>query len=97
MDGAELIAQERRRQIDKEGFSATHDDRHEHGELVLAAIAYAEADEVDLGSIFTAAFSFWPWDACWWKPRDRISNLIRAGALIAAEIDRLQRKSQVEK
>lgn len=35
----------------------------------------------------------WPasWHASWWKPKDRIRDLVRAGALIAAEIDRLQR------
>lgn len=40
--------------------------------------------------------ALWPWDAEWWKPcpEDRIRELIKAGALIAAEIDRLQRKAQ---
>ena len=35
----------------------------------------------------------WPWDARWWKPnhKDRVRELVKAGALIAAEIDRLQR------
>lgn len=35
----------------------------------------------------------WPWDAEWWKPTpdDRIRELVKAGALIAAEIDRLRR------
>jgi len=33
----------------------------------------------------------WPWEAAWWKPSDDpIRNLAKAGALIAAEIDRLQ-------
>lgn len=32
----------------------------------------------------------WPWDPSWWKPSpDVVSNLVKAGALIAAEIDRL--------
>jgi hypothetical protein len=32
-----------------------------------------------------------PWDYKWWKPsKDPIKNLVKAGALIAAEIDRLQ-------
>ena len=36
----------------------------------------------------------WPWEAAWWKPNgDPIRNLEKAGALIAAEIDRLQRAS----
>ena len=33
----------------------------------------------------------WPWSDKWWKPKDKIRDLVRAGALIAAEIDRLQR------
>ena len=48
----------------------------------------------------------WPWDDEWFKPADypdppysrtvfddrRVKDLVRAGALIAAEIDRLRRK-----
>ena len=37
----------------------------------------------------------WPWDESWWKPsNDSIRNLVKAGALIAAEIDRLHRKQR---
>lgn len=40
----------------------------------------------------------WPWEASWWKPSpDPTRNLAKAGALIAAEIDRLQRKQAVSK
>jgi hypothetical protein len=39
----------------------------------------------------------WPWDASWWKPKDVIRNLVRAGALIAAEIDRLRRMPEAAK
>jgi|ERR1041385_2674586 hypothetical protein len=36
----------------------------------------------------------WPWEAEWYKPgKDRIRQLVKAGALIAAEIDRLKRAS----
>ena len=38
----------------------------------------------------------WPWGDEYWKPKDPINDLIRAGALIAAEIDRLQRKANAE-
>lgn len=34
----------------------------------------------------------WPW-AWWWKPSTEIRDLVKAGALIAAEIDRLQRET----
>jgi hypothetical protein len=41
---------------------------------------------------------FWPWSKHWWKPtpNDRVRELVKAGALIAAEIDRLQAKSEEE-
>lgn len=87
--GAELIAAERRRQIEVEGWAPEHDDQHEDGDIVAAAIAYAHAEnsrELD------ARLTWWPWDAEWWKPSDDpIRNLVKAGALIAAEIDRRQR------
>jgi hypothetical protein len=33
----------------------------------------------------------WPWGKAWWKPKDDRRNLVRAGALILAEIERLDR------
>lgn len=35
------IATERRRQVEKEGYDAAHDDEHKRGEIASAAIAYA--------------------------------------------------------
>lgn len=37
---------------------------------------------------------YWPrrWSPDWYKPTNAIRDLVKAGALIAAEIDRLQRK-----
>jgi hypothetical protein len=100
MSGAELIATERQRQIDKEGWSASHDDEHEQGELMLAAVCYAASvgiqpiyvkscDEWDCVS-FTDP---WPWDDEWDKrgQHNKVRSLVIAGALLAAEIDRLQR------
>lgn len=85
--GAELIAEERQRQVEEEGWSPEHDKQWRNNELVFAAITYAiQEDEVpDEGLI-----AYWPWSKEWYKPKDRMSNLIRAGALIAAEIDRRQ-------
>lgn len=92
--GAELIAAERARQIawiDGEGWSEGHDDEHTNGELVAAAICYA-AQPGGLESIGITD-SIWPWEPEAWKPTpgDRIRELTKAGALLAAEIDRLQR------
>ena len=91
MSGAERIAAERQRQIDKEGYTAEHDDAHASDDFVRAAVAYLETSgphrPVPMG---------WPWYEGEWKPKDRISNLVRAGALIAAEIDRLERARKAE-
>lgn len=97
--GADLIAAERRRQVEQEGWTPAHDDEHEHGEMVNAACCYAWAGQFAMffghrpGSTPTdTGWHGWPWDESWWKPSDDpIRNLVKAGALIAAEIDRLQR------
>lgn len=82
--GVAMISAERRRQIDKEVWTPDHDDQHTKGELAEAAACYATARTYVISS-------FWPWDKSWWKPSSPIRNLVKAGALIAAEIDRLQR------
>jgi hypothetical protein len=85
MNGAERIAAERQRQIEKEGWTPEHDAEHADGQLARAAACYVEIT-------FDRHVSHdWPWDLRWWKPSKRkIRNLEKAGALIAAEIDRLQ-------
>lgn len=95
LSGVELIAGERKRQIEKEGWSEQHDDSHCNGELADAAAyhaATAPAYRHWRGQQFE---SIWPegWDSKWdhRKKSDRVRQLAIAGALIAAEIDRLQR------
>jgi len=87
MNGIELIKIERERQIKKEGFDADHDSKHDCNELTDAALCYiCNAPEL-YGN------ETWPWEISWWKPSyDPIRNLVKAGALIAAEIDRIQNK-----
>ncbi len=90
MTGAELIAAERQRQIEAEGWTPEHDDGHTQGELAAAAQCYLARHDVrsDWNEMPP---DWWPWNA-WWKPsRDPVRNLVKAGALIAAEIDRLRR------
>jgi hypothetical protein len=92
-----LIAAERKRQIEAEGWTPDHDAAHCDGSLAIAAAVYAIPDNRlirktrDDGS--AGVPTMWPWDAAWWKPspHDRVRELVKAGALIAAEIDRLQR------
>ena len=89
MTGAELIVAERQRQIEQENWSAGHDDAHQHGELRDAASCYL----LDAGVHPTGdPGGWWPWDDAWWKPSDDpVRNLVKAGALLAAEIDRISR------
>lgn len=94
--GVSLIADERRRQITVEGWTPDHDDDHDDGELIMAADCYACPPEQRATDAATGIPINWPWSADWWKPgeptpRGRIWDLRRAGALIAAEIDRLLR------
>lgn len=81
------VLAERRRQVEQEGWTPDHDDAHEFGELAEAAMSYADpAAHCQLG-----VPHLWPWVAEWWKPRDRRRNLVRAAALLIAEIERLDR------
>jgi hypothetical protein len=101
VNGIALIVAERRRQITDEGFDADHDDKHTLGDLSLAATAYARigsatirgasADEFPVDMMM--AEGEWPseWEEYWRPSDDPIRNLVKAGALIAAEIDRLLR------
>jgi hypothetical protein len=85
IDGASLIAAERQRQIEQEGYSPEHDEHHGQGQLGMAAKAY-----------LTGNGAAWPWDEESWKPTgDVVRDLVKAGALIAAEIDRLMAQDGV--
>lgn len=87
------IRSERRRQIDVEGWSETHDDTHDDGSLLSVAVFYyqhAARPEFPL-QLINGAPEGWPWAPEWWKPKDRHRDLIRAAALCHAEIDRLKR------
>lgn len=83
------IAAERERQVDAEGWTPEHDDGHDRGELARAAACYAHGDYDD-GFVIGA---IWPWSEDWWKPSDRRRELIKAGALIVAELERLERST----
>ena len=84
------IKEERERQVNQEGWTTEHDDEHTDGSLAKAAACYARSSpEVHMyngPSIWT-----WPWDDKWWKPKNRRRDLVKAGALIVAEIERLDR------
>lgn len=81
------IADERQRQISAEGWTPEHDDEHDTGELARAAACYALSAGGRLATVITQ----WPWDRKHWKPKSPREDLVRAGALILAEIERIDR------
>jgi hypothetical protein len=99
LNGAALIASERAAQLGREGWTSEHDDDHDDASMLAAAACYVEHARFAIrgqpydpvkwpGRLAPLA---WPWDDEDYKPKDPLRNLVRAGALIAAEIDRLQR------
>jgi hypothetical protein len=93
------VIAERKRQVEAEGWTPEHDDEHDDCEMARAAACYAYGRIIQgqtiKGPPFSATinhWSLWPWDLKWWKPRDQRQNLVRAAALLLAEIERLDRK-----
>lgn len=90
--GADLIREEitaASRQIEVEGYDTMHDRHHTPQALCRAAVGYALHEDPSK-LVADAAANLWPWAKDFWKPKDQLRNLVRAGALIAAAIDILQ-------
>jgi hypothetical protein len=97
----QLIADERFRQVEAEGFTPDGDDEYLAGQLAAAAVCYATPHTNRMWGRIPA---LWPWITAWWKPApqhkwkeedaERIKELVKAGALIVAEIERIQRLNQ---
>lgn len=93
------VQAERQRQIDYEGFTLSRDDTYEYGQLAGAAGCYARhvnarswvfpirPDDYQCEPVPVA----WPWGASGWKPTSPRRDLVKAGALILAEIERIDR------
>ena len=108
--GIELIAKERQRQIVVEGYTSQHDSQHNVNEFISAACTYAAAADLYLWSdSFDSTSSWhktnepfywneikrrWPWGKEYFKPTNTLRDLVKAGALIAAAIDRLQMENK---
>lgn len=90
------IEAERRRQIEVEGYTAERDGLLRSEDLMEAALAYFWHATGE--AVYGRGLPFdppdrriprnWPWDAEAWKPKDRRTDLLRAGALCLAEQDR---------
>ncbi|GKX48002.1 hypothetical protein [Pectobacterium carotovorum] len=81
------VIAERQRQISAEGWTHEHDDRYEYCEMAVAAACYIMADDDPRADIP----ELWPWEPEWWKPTNIRRDLVKAGALVIAEIERLDR------
>ena len=97
MSGIDRIRIERRRQRSRkpggEFYSLEHDDEHNSEEIACAAAVYAMPPEFRRLNQHLVEVLM-PFD--WYlklESGDRIRELVKAGALIAAEIDRLERLS----
>lgn len=101
MSAIDDISAERARQVSKEGWTAEHDDEHADGSLAVAGACYALSDHplkikdprdrLGRATISINQMEIWPWDFQWWKPSNNRRNLVKAAALIVAEIERLDR------
>ncbi|KGQ02379.1 hypothetical protein BBAD15_g12411 [Beauveria bassiana D1-5] len=87
------VMAERQRQISTEGWTPELDDRYTHGDMASAAACYANQGRYHFPEPGKPGPN-WPWDAEWWKPSTYRRNLEKAGALILAEIERLDRAAQ---
>lgn len=88
------VAAERTRQVFSEGWTPAHDDEHTNGELARAAVCYAEPRlfrSVRILELGEPHQELWPWQDEWFKPSTVLRNLVKAAALLIAEIERLYR------
>ena len=103
--GIQLIAKERERQITEEGWTPDHDDQHDSSEMAWVACYYAMPsmimDKCTCGHIIALSPDVMFDETGWANEHakrtgwvDRIKDLVKAGALIVAEIDRLKRKAE---
>lgn len=85
------VIADRQRQIEEEGFTCRHDDKYPEGTLSTAGACYA-ANAFDRTKKNSGPPFSWPWPKKWWRPKSPRRNLVRAAALIIAEIERFDRQ-----
>lgn len=89
------VLAERERQISAEGWTPEDDDAYQNEDLAKAAACYAMPTQAT-GFVAKREMppAAWPWAAKWWKPTNRRRDLVKAAALILAEIERLDRAAK---
>lgn len=98
-NAAQDVLAEHKRQKSEEGWTEADDDMHTRGEMAGAAACYAMQAALDgIGTpwlahmVRTTIRNLWPWSGHFWRPKTPRRDLVRAAALIIAEIERLDRK-----
>lgn len=94
----EEIAAERHRQINGEGYTLEHDDQHATGEIARGAAAYAFIgairDDWARHTWHEHALAIWPWHDKTFRPTNARRDLVKAAAMIVAEIGRIDRRER---
>lgn len=88
------VIAERARQIAVENRMPGDDDDYTLGQLAAAASGYALGSTKAYQSSGCPRPPYWPWSPRWWKPGDPRKMLVKAGALILAEIERIDRMEE---
>lgn len=90
-EAARDVLAERQRQIEQEGWTPEGDDRYFDGDMARAAAAYAISSTPGDGK--EEGISLWParWSSAFYKPADPRRSLVKAAALILADIERIDR------
>jgi len=99
IEGIELFSLELER-VRAKGRTVAHDRQYVLGELAFAGASYAQVEGAQAKVVTQSGkepnveimgpLKIWPWAQQHWKPSNsRLRNIVRAGALLAAEADRL--------
>lgn len=85
------VLAERSGHVEREGWTPEHDDEHGAGEMAAAAAAYAFSAATSERYLHLDPIGLFPWGKEYWKPKSPREDLVRAGSLILAEIERIDR------
>lgn len=91
-NAVQSVIAERQRHQSAEGWTPEHDDQYSKSQLLWASSCYV------LNAIhpFNRIPFDWPWTPEWWKPTNPRRDLVKAGALILAEIERIDRQESAQ-
>lgn len=91
-NAVQSVIAERQRHQSAEGWTPEHDDQYSKSQLLWASSCYV------LNAIhpFNRIPFGWPWTPEWWKPTNPRRDLVKAGALILAEIERIDRQEAAQ-